>query len=688
MEDILQAIIEGGDPSRLQPPTSRAEVLLQAILDKDRENGQTLNALSGEVAELQNNGVDSTAREGIATLTTQVAAKSDKTETYTKNEVDTEISDAIAPVTTQLAEITADARLTIASVIVNGVFNGLSGWGGNAVAGDIVSDYQGMDTALKLTSSKYAQQAVTIPIGHQFFVAARVFIESYGSGTIRVGVSKSVGGGANYQGTGLDYERIGAWQTVFGIFTNADSDTTLAPFVQLYQGSGTTVAFADFVLCDLTAIFGAGNELTPYRFNCLLSLFPRGYVTGTESALVSDAMKSLEYPVVRYVSTTGSDLNDGKTSATPFLSFQAAINVGANVIMAEAGIYAGQKVVVDGLASLEIKTLSKTYSKTDLIRPQAVISNAVDVALAYDSGSGLYHSAYVAGTTTNYYKVFVAKSLTVTRANLRSTSYNAILWEITGDMDADVKLVPVLTLAECQSTAGSFFYDGTYIYVHPTGDSVDGKMYKRMYHEEGSLVSISNVRKLCIEDLSVQFPAAQGLYLYRCNAATVRRVDSGYSAYSTGQELWQANANCYQCKSYKNCADGFAPVNDGDCNYYDCKGYYNYDDGLSHHYNCTGCIVGGEYHHNVKGGIAPAHGAEVDVYNIISHHNGYGAYVRADADTNVGKTVRHVGNVYYSNNEGMSVLNYHVLSFGCKYTDNTTPTALAATNSDTSLTEL
>lgn len=577
----------------------------------------------------------------------------------------------------------------LSNLAVNGTFVDLTGWTGNAAAADAVTNYHGAPNAIKFTSSKYMQQAVTIPIGHVFFMSAKVWIEAYGSGYVRIAVSKTVGGGMDYQVQGLDYGKIGAWQTVFGIFTNTDTDSTLAPFVQIYQGSGTTVAFTDIVVSDLTDLFGT-DVPTAYQYNCMLSMSDRGYIAaGSHDELKSDIEKELRYPVVRYVSTTGSDLNDGKTASTPFLSFQAAINVGANKIYAVPGTYSRQKIVFDAASdSLEIKTLSTTYAKADIVRPQVILDNSIAVTPEYDAISGLYKATYAATASTNYYKVFVAQSLAVTRTGLRSTSYNAILWEITGDIADDVKLVPVLTLAGCQAAQGTFFYDGTNIYVNPTGGDITGKTYKRLAFEEGALVSVSNARKLHIEDLAVMYPAAQGLYLYRCNDVTARRVDSGYSAYSTGQELWQSNVNSYACRAYKNCADGFAPVNDGDCNYYDCQGYYNYDDGLSHHYNCTGCIVGGEYHHNVKGGVAPAHGAEVDVCNIVSHHNGYGAYVHADADTNVGKTVRHSGNVYYDNNKGISVLNYHVLSYGCKYTNNTTPTALAATNDDTSLTEL
>ena len=69
-EDILQSIIDGGDPALLEPPQSRGETLLQAVHAK-------VKALHADVNELQNTGVDLVARAGVAENTSQLAENAD-----------------------------------------------------------------------------------------------------------------------------------------------------------------------------------------------------------------------------------------------------------------------------------------------------------------------------------------------------------------------------------------------------------------------------------------------------------------------------------------------------------------------------------------------------------------------------------------------------------------------------------
>ena len=47
---------------------------------------------------------------------------------------------------------------------------------------------------------------------------------------------------------------------------------------------------------------------------------------------------------------------------------------------------------------------------------------------------------------------------------------------------------------------------------------------------------------------------------------------------------------------------------------------------MSHHDGSTGTVIGGRYHHNHKGGIAPTYDSPVNVYNAICTANGYGIY--------------------------------------------------------------
>lgn len=53
-EDILQSIIDGGDPSALQPPASRNEVLLQAVHAKMTANEAIIAGHTSQLADFAN----------------------------------------------------------------------------------------------------------------------------------------------------------------------------------------------------------------------------------------------------------------------------------------------------------------------------------------------------------------------------------------------------------------------------------------------------------------------------------------------------------------------------------------------------------------------------------------------------------------------------------------------------------
>ncbi|MRX70841.1 DUF2479 domain-containing protein [Bacillus lacus] len=374
--------------------------------------------------------------------------------------------------------------------------------------------------------------------------------------------------------------------------------------------------------------------------------------------------------LTRYVAPNGNDNNTGAKNS-PYLTFQKAIDEGATKIIAQPGDYVGQRLLANSMDNLTILVDSPVTSQ---VKPKARIVNALDLSLSHDASVDLFTANLTVNASSNWHKVFVSKELTGERTGLQSVSYNAILWETnTGSYELDYKMVPVLTLSACQSTEGTFFFDGSKVYVHPKGKTITNKLFKRLINEEDQCVHLQSINSVLIEDLEVSFAAGVNIHTEDCLDTTFRSVDVAYSAYSSGFTPRRTNGNFYNCKGYKNNADGFAPVANGNTNFYNCFGMYNYDDGLSHHDGCTGVIEGGEYHHNVKGGLAPAHGAQVDLFNVISHNNGHGIYAQASSDRPVGRKVRHVNVVTYDNRYGISVQNYHVVAYNCKHENNQTP---------------
>lgn len=387
-----------------------------------------------------------------------------------------------------------------------------------------------------------------------------------------------------------------------------------------------------------------------------------------------------------YVSPTGSDENDGLSKTTPFATFQKAIDLGAKNINAFSGEYKGQTLICSDKEELNIRVIEAPYEQATLEKPKANFINYEVIEV------NAYENIYVATIpiqTGNYNKVFVTKELPIIKTGLRSESYNAILWEINkGDMSKDIKLKPVLTLEECKSTNGTFFYDGnTSLYINPKYGTVENKEFRKLILETGIKIKLSKINKMCLEDLKfLLYP--EYARIENCNNTQITACEAGYNAYSGGFSTYNTNCRFDYCKGYKNTGDGFAPVGHGNNDFYNCQGYYNYDDGLSHHDNTTGIVVGGEYHHNAQKGVAPAHGAMVDIHNPIVHHNKYGIYSQADAGTNQGKVVRHVGIVSYENEYGIRVRNYKVLSYNCKYINNTVKDKDIGENEFTSFTEL
>lgn len=393
---------------------------------------------------------------------------------------------------------------------------------------------------------------------------------------------------------------------------------------------------------------------------------------------------------VVYVSGTGSDSNDGSSMSKALKTFNKALELGATKIYAKSGVYWGQTISASNKDELEIKVVETNTTSSDLEKPRIVLNNssALDGVTLNDELQ-LYSVPFVKEESSNYHKVFITKELPIIRPNLRSTSYNAILWEVdTKNIANDIKLVPVLTLEECKNKQGTFFYDGVNLYINPSKGTIDNKQFRYLLNEEGNTITFSKINKLTMEDVEVKFGADKGIYVTGCNDFLFRHCTADHSCYGGGTNITNSNGNLYYCKGIKVCADGFGISGYGDTNFFNCQGHYNYDDGISHHDRCTGSIIGGEWSYNKKGGVAPAHGCEIDVHNVISHNNGYGMYARADVGSvSLGKTVRHINNVYYDNIYGISVKNYHVLSFNCKYENNKTPIEIVESE-NTSFTQL
>ena len=328
--------------------------------------------------------------------------------------------------------------------------------------------------------------------------------------------------------------------------------------------------------------------------------------------------------VSTYVSPTGSDDTGDGTRENPFATFAKAMTTGTTSIVAAPGLYK-ERLKKDNKQSRKLKICadwdSISYTNEVPDRPKIVLD--LGECLTVTAGNnGLLTSPYVAEEASYLYKVFISKTLDAITSSERGGQYSANIWEEYDGIN-DVKLVPVLTLEECQSVSGSFYYDGTTIYINPSSGAANATYV--LCETPGH--ALYYLDELVIEDVRVTHGYNSSLNIERCNNVTLRNCEFDHSCTGNGLSMNYSNGTLYKCKSYKNRNDGFNFHGYGDTHAIDCSAYYNYDDGISHHDGCTGSVKGGEWHHNGKGGVAsPTYGAKVNIYDAYIHHNGFGIY--------------------------------------------------------------
>lgn len=384
--------------------------------------------------------------------------------------------------------------------------------------------------------------------------------------------------------------------------------------------------------------------------------------------------------VVMYVSTSGSDANDG-SSSLPLATVQKALEKGATTIILKSGTY-NEVVSVSDKNTLALK--SETSGGN------VIFSNAVSLTgITLDGATGLLKTTKTFANTTNWYKYFIGQTIPLEHdvtggTTISKKAYNAILFEMTGEMGQDYCLKPVLSLSECQSTVGSFFYDGANIYINKrySGSTTYKYQIKETIDENTNhQLSFNNIKNLKIEGIKTEFSANNGFNIISCLDTEIKNCRADYSCGNEGFTVQDSFAEFIRCTANRNHVDGFGLRGTGIGNFHDCSGSYNLDDGISHHDNMGGAIYGGEWHHNGKGGLSPSHGAEVHLYNCFSHDNPYGIY--SGADRYLGRKQFYNNCVCYNNTTDIKVLGFNVVSYNSKYT-----TLSVASDENTSFTQI
>ena len=317
-----------------------------------------------------------------------------------------------------------------------------------------------------------------------------------------------------------------------------------------------------------------------------------------------------------YVSLTGSDTNTGTSLSDGYATLQKAIATidGNGTVIVERGVYKHQSVNYK-IKDLTILPTDDTYNSGKPKR-QLVEFKGSDILSGWESYEGVYRTAYTGNG--RFTQVFVEKSIPIETTNSRP-SYNAVLWE-GNDLENDYKMKPVLTLAECQAEVGTFYYDGTHVYVNANDINNEFNAVKT---DSGMVL---NGDSLTMQDIVFDFYTSNVLNLDKIKNLKTQNCEANHSSTMDGWSLDYTNGELSNCTGAKNRNDGFNMHFYGTTTLIDCKGINNYDDGVSHHDKCKGTIIGGRYAGNGKGGVIPVNEALVNVYNAVIEDNYYGFY--------------------------------------------------------------
>ena len=317
-----------------------------------------------------------------------------------------------------------------------------------------------------------------------------------------------------------------------------------------------------------------------------------------------------------YVATTGDDSNVGDRN-NPLRTIKKAVASGAKTIFVFPGTY--RESISASRTGGEIEILGKPTSNTN---KDVVLDLGQELVMTADSITGLVKAAYAKTANDFIYKAFVSKSETLVYDDgFLSNGYACNLWR------GNTKLRPVLTLAECQAAADTWFYDGANVYANAEAGTftlADGAA------EYG--IHLSYFKKVKLMGIDVRHAKMDGVRLEGCTDAEISRCRFSHSGLYTGLALNNTSATVRNCEAMYNRTDGLNIHGVCTADFIDCVSHDNWDDGISHHDQSGGMILGGEYYRNGKGGVcSPTFGSRNSVSGVYIHDNASGVYTVADA---------------------------------------------------------
>ena len=286
--------------------------------------------------------------------------------------------------------------------------------------------------------------------------------------------------------------------------------------------------------------------------------------------------------------------------------------------------------------------------------------------------SGIYRKAYSAAPNSTIYKVFVSHELNPTSGTSRPY-YTVTIWGYNeDDFRKSFILTPKLTEQEVLATDNSFTYDGTNLIFHISDTSDINEL---VINSESVGLKIENGSIVC-DNLKVLFSGNNGAYINN-SKYDIRNCEFGYVLSSNGFYAQYSSGDLYNCKAYRCNSDGFNYHYGNNNNLFGCSGRYNEDDGVSHHETAsTFVIIGGEYDHNGKAGVAsPTYGSKGEVHGCYIHDNERYGVLAAFSDqglTSSDENILVFDCVIDGNPIGIETRGHNIVTKGNVFKNNTT----------------
>jgi hypothetical protein len=277
--------------------------------------------------------------------------------------------------------------------------------------------------------------------------------------------------------------------------------------------------------------------------------------------LVSDVVDPPSGPFTWYCNpSTGSDTNDGTTKTTAWASVSKI-----NLESANLGIFPNSTGYASG------DTLVIDTTKANLILGSNCLNLLTPGLNVTQLGGGLTGTGEIQAweaISSGSWTGPVTGTSHVYKETLTSHDPSAVLWEndlwmnhITGANLAAVQ-------SSLDSTAGSFWTDGTTMYCHPfnnTNPISDGKSYTRSYNRNGTGGSAVfmlapnlhlnglRVRKTCLADMATNDPVAAYCYQSISAAGGNSLIENCYGAYSSKHIFGYTDNSITRAYTTSNC---------------------------------------------------------------------------------------------------------------------------------------